>query len=71
MHGLIRRFDSLLGDKRNWTIQEMASLKITAVIPVYNEEELVDEFSTRLVVSLASLTSDYKVIFVVEVDDVR
>jgi hypothetical protein len=47
MDGLIRRFDSLVGDKRNWTIQEMVSLKITAVIPVYNEEELVDEFSTR------------------------
>ncbi len=69
MDGLIRRFDSLVGDKRNWTIQEMVSLKITAVIPVYNEEELVDEFSTRLVVSLASLTSDYEVIFIVEGDD--
>ncbi len=44
-------------------------MKITAVIPVYNEEELVDEFSTRLVDSLASLTPDYEVIFVVEGDD--
>ncbi len=44
-------------------------MKITAVIPVYNEEELVDEFSTRLVDSLASLTSNYEVIFIVEGDD--
>src|SRR5262245_49388330 len=43
-------------------------LKISAVIPVYNEEELIDEFSTRLVEALGKL-GDYEVIFVVEGDD--
>ncbi len=43
-------------------------MKISAVIPVYNEEELIDEFSSRLVDSLGKL-GDYEVIFVVEGDD--
>jgi len=43
-------------------------LKISAVIPVYNEEELIDEFSRRLVDALGKL-GDYEVIFVVEGDD--
>ncbi len=45
------------------------SLKISTVIPVYNEEEVIDEFSTRLVDSLENLTSNYEVIFIVEGDD--
>jgi len=47
----------------------MVSLKICAVIPVYNEEELIDEFSTRLIDSLRNLTSRYEVIFIVEGSD--
>jgi len=43
-------------------------LKISAVVPVYNEEELIDEFSSRLVDSLGKL-GDYEVIFVVEGND--
>ncbi len=43
-------------------------MKISAVIPVYNEEEVIDEFSSRLVDSLGKL-GDYEVIFVVEGDD--
>jgi dolichol-phosphate mannosyltransferase len=43
-------------------------LKISAVIPVYNEEEVIDEFSGRLVDALGKL-GDYEVIFVVEGDD--
>jgi dolichol-phosphate mannosyltransferase len=43
-------------------------LKTSAVIPVYNEEELIDEFSTRLVDALDKL-GDYEVIFVVEGND--
>ncbi len=43
-------------------------MKISAVIPVYNEEELIDEFSSRLVDSLGKI-GDYEVIFVVEGDD--
>ena len=43
-------------------------MKISAVIPVYNEEELIDEFSSRLVDALGKL-GDYEVIFVVEGDD--
>jgi dolichol-phosphate mannosyltransferase len=44
-------------------------MKISAVIPLYNEEEVIDEFSTRLVQSLSHLNSDYEIIFVVEGDD--
>ena len=43
-------------------------LKISAVIPVYNEEEVIEEFSGRLVKALGNL-GDYEVIFVVEGDD--
>jgi len=43
-------------------------LKVSAVVPVYNEEEVIDEFSTRLVNSLQGLC-DYEVIFVVEGND--
>jgi dolichol-phosphate mannosyltransferase len=43
-------------------------LKISAVIPVYNEEELIEEFSSRLVPALGRL-GDYEVIFVLEGDD--
>ncbi len=48
---------------------EIVSLKISAVIPVYNEEELIDEFSNRLVDSLRNLTSNFEVIFIVEGND--
>jgi len=44
-------------------------VKISAVIPLYNEEEVIDEFSSRLIGSLQSLGSDYEVIFVVEGTD--
>ena len=44
-------------------------LKISAVIPVYNEEEVIDEFSARLVDSLRKLSENYEVIFVVEGND--
>lgn len=44
-------------------------MKISAVIPLYNEEEVIDEFSTRLIQSLQDLGSDYEVIFVVEGTD--
>ncbi len=43
-------------------------MKVSAVVPVYNEEEVIDEFSTRLVSSLQDLC-DYEVIFVVEGND--
>lgn len=45
-------------------------MKISAVIPLYNEEEVIDEFSTRLIKSLEELGSDYEIVFVVEgIDD--
>ncbi len=44
-------------------------MKISAVIPVYNEEELIDEFSDRLLRALEELGGSYEVIFVVEGDD--
>ena len=43
-------------------------MKVSAVVPVYNEAEVIDEFSTRLVNSLQNLC-DYEVIFVVEGND--
>ena len=44
-------------------------MRISAVIPLYNEEEVIDEFSTRLVNSLSELNADYEIIFVVEGND--
>ncbi len=44
-------------------------MKISTVIPVYNEEEVIDEFADRLVKSLQRLDAEYEVIFVVEGDD--
>ncbi len=44
-------------------------MKISAVIPLYNEEEVIDEFSARLIHSLSELSADYEIIFVVEGDD--
>lgn len=42
---------------------------ISAVIPVYNEEEVIDEFSSRLVESLSKMVPDYEIVFVVEGKD--
>jgi dolichol-phosphate mannosyltransferase len=44
-------------------------VRISAVIPVYNEEEVIDEFSTRLVESLEHTVPDYEIIFVVDGTD--
>ena len=44
-------------------------LKISTVIMLYNEEEVIDEFSSRLVKSLERLKHDYEIIFVVEGSD--
>jgi dolichol-phosphate mannosyltransferase len=44
-------------------------VKISAVIPVYNEEEVIDEFANRLTNSLRNLAVDYEAIFIVEGDD--
>jgi dolichol-phosphate mannosyltransferase len=46
-----------------------AALKISTVIMLYNEEEVIDEFSARLLKSLEALNRDYEVIFVVEGTD--
>jgi len=45
------------------------SVKISAVIPLYDEEEVIDEFSDRLIRSLKELRADYEVIFVIEGTD--
>ncbi len=47
----------------------MKAMKISAVIMLYNEEEVVDEFSGRLLKSLRQLPVDYEVNFVVEGTD--
>ena len=44
-------------------------MKISAVIPLYNEEEVIDEFADRLLMSLRNLPIEYEVIFVVEGTD--
>lgn len=44
-------------------------VRISAVIPVYNEEEVIDEFSSRLVQSLETIVPDYEIVFVVEGND--
>ena len=44
-------------------------MKISAVIMLYNEEEMIDEFSEKLLKSLRALPMDYEVIFVVEGSD--
>lgn len=44
-------------------------MKISTVIMLYNEEEVIDEFSARLMRSLDALNGDYEVIFVVEGTD--
>jgi dolichol-phosphate mannosyltransferase len=44
-------------------------LKISAVILLYNEEEVIDEFAERLIRSLDQLGLDYEIIFVVEGED--
>jgi len=44
-------------------------LKISTVIMLYNEEEVIDEFSARLIKSLEALNQAYEVIFVVEGTD--
>ena len=44
-------------------------MKISAVIPLYNEEEVIDEFADRLLTSLRNLPIEYEVIFVVEGTD--
>jgi dolichol-phosphate mannosyltransferase len=44
-------------------------MKISAVVMLYNEEEVIDEFSERLLKSLRQLPMDYEVNFVVEGTD--
>src|SRR5207247_10007071 len=44
-------------------------MKLSAVIMLYNEQEVIDEFSERLLISLRALPLDYEVIFVIEGTD--
>jgi dolichol-phosphate mannosyltransferase len=44
-------------------------VKLSAVILLYNEEEVIDEFADRLIKSLDKLGPDYEIIFVVEGND--
>jgi dolichol-phosphate mannosyltransferase len=44
-------------------------MKVSAVIPLYNEEQVIDEFSDRLIRSLETLRVDYEVIFIIEGGD--
>src|SRR3989442_13790370 len=49
--------------------REAGDVMISAVIPVFNEQEVIDEFSTRLVESLEQIVPDYEIIFVVQGTD--
>src|SRR5690348_4379242 len=50
-------------------MEDLNSSKLEAVILLYNEEEVIDEFSDRLVKSLDNLGMNYEIIFVVEGTD--
>ena len=50
-------------------MEDLNSGKLEAVILLYNEEEVIDEFSDRLLRSLENLGINYEIIFVVEGDD--
>jgi dolichol-phosphate mannosyltransferase len=69
-HELIRPYNAREGRFDERLIETATSMvMISAVIPVYNEEEVIDEFSTRLVESLEHIVPDYEIIFVVEGTD--
>lgn len=44
-------------------------MKLSTVVMLYNEEEVIDEFSERLLKSLRALPLDYEVVFTVEGTD--
>ena len=44
-------------------------MKLSTVIMLYNEEEVIDEFSARLIKSLERLGTDYEINFVIEGTD--
>jgi dolichol-phosphate mannosyltransferase len=44
-------------------------MKISTVIMLYNEEEVIDEFADRLITALEALKADYEIIFVIEGTD--
>jgi dolichol-phosphate mannosyltransferase len=46
-----------------------ALMKISTVIMLYNEEEVIDEFADRLIRALEALKADYEIIFVIEGTD--
>ena len=39
------------------------TLKLSIVVPVYNEEKNINEFLNRLVLTLDKINEDYEVIF--------
>jgi dolichol-phosphate mannosyltransferase len=47
----------------------LAPMKLSTVIMLYNEAEVIDEFSERLLKSLKALPVDFEIIFVVEGKD--
>jgi dolichol-phosphate mannosyltransferase len=53
----------------NREMEDINHGKLDAVILLYNEEEVIDEFSDRLVKSLDNLGMNYEIIFVVEGTD--
>jgi len=56
-------------DREYGSASRSLRVKLSAVVMLYNEEEVIDEFSERLLKSLRELPLDYEVIFVVEGTD--
>ena len=61
--------DSSVKDVRRTKGEPRTIRNITAVIMLYNEGEVIEEFSGRLLHSLRELPVDYEVVFVVEGTD--
>src|SRR5207247_3174502 len=68
-HGLMRQETHVEDDSTGYSEKPAESVMISAVIPVFNEKEVIDEFSTRLIESLEHTVPDYEIIFVVEGND--
>jgi glycosyltransferase involved in cell wall biosynthesis len=68
-HELISDEMSMEDSTKEYYEKQADSMMISAVIPVFNEQEVIDEFSTRLIESLEHTVPDYEIIFVVEGND--
>src|SRR5438094_8124412 len=59
-HGLMRQETHVEDDSTGYSEKPAESVMISAVIPVFNEQEVIDEFSTRLIESLEHMVPTMK-----------